>query len=129
MQGSLTLHDIETIQISQPETVQKGTGEYTVQTTTLTDSQGGQFEIKCFMTQSFPDKEGEQDFISGLYKDIPGSGYTAPVRERAGLLREVSKSLIYADVPLEKRRKIIDELQSVFSVRLSEQGMEHFMGS
>ncbi len=51
MTGTLTLHDIATIQIAEPEKVKKGAaGEYTVQATTITDTQGDKIEIKCFMS-------------------------------------------------------------------------------
>lgn len=70
-----------------------------------------------------------QGFVNGIYKDMPGKGFAATPTERAGLLRDVSKRLIDASIPLERRRKIIDDLQEDFGIRLSEQGLEHFMGS
>jgi hypothetical protein len=53
MRGTLTLHDVATVQIGQPETVKKiNGGEYTVQTTTTIGSQGEQLEIKCVMVEA-----------------------------------------------------------------------------
>ena len=66
-------------------------------------------------------------FHSGIYKDIPGRGHTAPIHERANLLRAVSKSLISAGIDRSRRRQIILELCSEFGVELSEHGIEHFL--
>jgi len=69
-----------------------------------------------------------QGFTNGMYRDIPGLGFRSPLDERAELLRAVSKILIRATIPLERRRVIITELQRWFGVELSEHGIEHFMG-
>ncbi len=67
-------------------------------------------------------------YISGIYRNMPGKGFSAPVDERAELLRAVSKALIRATIPLERRREIIQGLQEDFGVELSDHGLEHFMG-
>ncbi|MCL5237754.1 MAG: hypothetical protein M1353_07895 [Nitrospirae bacterium] len=69
-----------------------------------------------------------QGYENGMYKNIPGLGFTAPLIERAELLRAVSKSLIRKTIPLERRRAIIEELQQDFGIQLSERGLEHFLG-
>ena len=67
-------------------------------------------------------------YINGIYREIPGRGYHAPAVERVELLRFVSKSLIKAMLPLERRRAIILDLQADFGIKLSEHGLEQFMG-
>lgn len=66
-------------------------------------------------------------YINDIYREIPGRGYHAPAVERVELLRFVSKSLIKAMFPLERRRAIIQDLQADFGIELSEHGLEQFM--
>ena len=73
--------------------------------------------------------DDKKSYVNGIYRDMPGKGFTAPLDERAELLRAVSKGLIRANIPLERRRAIIVELQQDFGVELSEHGTEHFMGA
>ncbi len=67
-------------------------------------------------------------YVNGIYRDMPGKGFSAPVDERAELLRAVSKALIRATIPLDRRRTIIQGLQEDFGIELSEHGLDHFMG-
>lgn|GEM_PF-2872670 len=73
--------------------------------------------------------DDKKSYVNGIFRDMPGKGFSASVDERAELLRAVSKGLIRAHIPLERRRKIIVELQQDFGVELSEHGIEHFMGA
>ena len=73
-------------------------------------------------------EEMNKNYINGMYRDIPGLGFRSPFDERAELLRAVSKALIRATIPLERRREIIKALQDDFGVELSDRGIEHFMG-
>ena len=71
-----------------------------------------------------PDRDG---FHNGIYKNVGGCGHSAPVHERAEMLRAVAKGLIRAGVDRARRRTIIIELRSDFGVELSEHGLEHFL--
>lgn len=49
MTGTLTLHDIKTIQVAPIETVKKSDKKtYDVQQITITDAAGDVFTLKCF---------------------------------------------------------------------------------
>ncbi len=60
MTGMLTLHDIATIQIAEPEKVKKGAeSSYEVQEIKIIDSAGNIFTVKCFMGARFFDEDGQ----------------------------------------------------------------------
>jgi hypothetical protein len=71
--------------------------------------------------------EDSNGFVNGMYKDISGLGHTAPLHERAAMLRAVSKSLICAGIDRLRRRNILIDLRSDFGVELSDRGLEHFL--
>jgi hypothetical protein len=68
----------------------------------------------------------KQGFENGIYKDI--SPEMGSVDNRASLLRVVSKRLIRAGIDEELRLKILIDLCWEFGIKLSEHGIEHFLG-